>query len=121
MYEISVHSKFCRVGFYHCFGVDSVGSSGILWVGWKSHVSRSYIASSPRLIFTKISDELSFFSWFCGFIYGHPVLEHRATVWSFNSNQISGLFAPIGDFNQVFSFRDKWGKTVLVVMNSNTS
>lgn len=90
---VSVNKLFSKLGFPSCFGVDAIGSSGGLWVGWKNILSISCLASSPNFIFTSVVDELGL-SWFCGFIYGHPVLEHREFVWS----SLSGsLTSPSGD------------------------
>ncbi|KAF7134681.1 hypothetical protein RHSIM_Rhsim08G0107000 [Rhododendron simsii] len=96
------------------------GSSGGLWVGWKSILSLSCLASSPNFIFTSIIDEFGL-SWFCGFIYGHPVLELRGNVWSSLSVLISSHPGPLflyGDFNQVLSPRDKWGKNNILTPGS---
>ncbi|KAF7124249.1 hypothetical protein RHSIM_Rhsim12G0080100 [Rhododendron simsii] len=98
------------------------GSSGGLWVGWKSFLSLSCLTSSPNYIFTSIIDELGL-SWFCGFIYGHPVLELRDNVWSSLSDLISSYPGPLflcGDFNQVLSPRDKWGKNNLLTPGSSS-
>lgn len=117
---VSINKLFSKLGFSCYFGVDAIGFSGGLRIGWKSFLSLPCFASSPNFVFTSILDELGLF-WFCGFIYGHPVLDLTVNVWSSLSAFISSNSGPLllcGDFNQVLSPRDKWGKNSLLTLGS---
>ncbi|KAK9697532.1 hypothetical protein RND81_08G043800 [Saponaria officinalis] len=104
----------CRpFGFNNFVGVDAIGSSGGLLLGWKSEARIRSMHKYSNFIFCKVQQCKNIF-WYLCLVYGNPSVSSRDSVWSEIGGWLDHCEKPtllIGDFNQVEFSWDKLSKT----------
>ena len=104
------NSTLTSLNYPNCFGVDSIGKSGGLWIGFASNVIVEPISLSTNFMLFKIS-LVATSPWFLGCIYGNPHLSKRADTWAQITNSLNpfcnkSIFIT-GDFDQVLLSSEK--------------
>ncbi|XP_074318540.1 uncharacterized protein LOC141655353 [Silene latifolia] len=105
-----VFPMFRSLGFVKCFGVDDVGASGGLWVGWKREAKMTLVRACNNFIVLLVKKYDGLF-WYLVLFYGASELNLRSSVLNELDAWIESCTHPyliIGDFNQVDCFLDKW-------------
>ncbi|KAH9613032.1 hypothetical protein KSS87_008704 [Heliosperma pusillum] len=92
-----------RSYFTESFGVDVVGSSGGLWVGWKGKSMVHLVTKCNNFIILMIN-KYATSPWYLILFYGEPNTSLRMNVFDQLGSLIETLTYPyliLGDFNQV--------------------
>ncbi|XP_074290915.1 uncharacterized protein LOC141617643 [Silene latifolia] len=93
---------FRNLGFDKCFGVDAVGASGGLWVGWRKESRMSLVKACNHFIILLVQ-KYNGLVWYLVLFYGAPSVNLRASVLHEVEEWIGSCKAPflmVGDFNQ---------------------
>ncbi|KAK9689842.1 hypothetical protein RND81_09G085300 [Saponaria officinalis] len=97
-------SPICRpFGMVNHVGVDALGSSGGLWLGWRKMINLSVVFKCKNFIICLV-EQCKERSWFLCCVYGDPYVSNRNDVWQHLGSWLELLDRPyllIGDFNQV--------------------
>ncbi|XP_074288111.1 uncharacterized protein LOC141613274 [Silene latifolia] len=116
-----VFPMFRSLGFVKCFGVDAVGASGGLWVGWKKEAKMTLVRACSNFIVLLVKKYDGLF-WYLVLFYGAPELNLRSSVLNELDAWIESCTHPyliIGDFNQVDCFLDKWSCNQNLIRGAN--
>ncbi|KAH9607766.1 hypothetical protein KSS87_022415 [Heliosperma pusillum] len=107
-----VNPFFRAAGFVKSFGIDAIGSSGGLWVGWKNNSKVECISVCSNFIILLVN-EYAISSWYLVLFYGEPNFEARLSVFNMLGHWLISFNKPyiiLGDFNQVEYKDDKFSK-----------
>ncbi|XP_074296627.1 uncharacterized protein LOC141626994 [Silene latifolia] len=105
-----VSPLFRSLGFEKSVGVDDVGASGGLWVGWRRGEKISHVYSCMNFIVLRVA-KFNGLLWYLVLFYGAPKASLRASVLNELESCLESLEYPyliVGDFNQVEFPCDKW-------------
>ncbi|XP_074305795.1 uncharacterized protein LOC141641016 [Silene latifolia] len=100
---------FRTLGFAKCFGVDAVGVSGGLWVGWRKESRMELVMACNNFIILSVR-KYNGMLWYLVLVYGAPCVSSRASVLCEIEDWIKTCkypFLMVGDFNQVEYRSDK--------------
>lgn len=100
---------FCFSAFMHFAGSDVVGRKGGTLLMWKDSVTINILDITPHWIHCVLINSVGVCAVIT-FVYGHPKLHYRSTMWQFLMQVSAGIDAPwmvTGDFNQVMEAKDK--------------
>ncbi|XP_074266773.1 uncharacterized protein LOC141590057 [Silene latifolia] len=109
----SIFPMFRSYGFMKHFGVDAVGASGGLWVGWKREARMSLVMACKNFIILLV-EKYNGLLWYLVLFYGAPCSHLRTPVllelekWMDNCKH---PFLIVEDFNQVDMECDKVSKS----------
>ncbi|XP_074318337.1 uncharacterized protein LOC141655145 [Silene latifolia] len=98
-----VSPLFRSFGFDKSFGVDAVGASGGLWVGWRKESRMSVVKACNHFIILLVK-KYNGLDWYLVLFYGAPCVSLRASVLHEVEKWLESCKAPflmVGDFNQV--------------------
>lgn len=106
----SVSQKLGAFPFAGSCGVDALGLSGGLFLGWFSDVNLVPLLVSSNYVlckYSKVANEISYLL----FVYGAPHVTDRIRVWEELSSILTSYpkAVLVGDFNQVEFLDDKIG------------
>ncbi|XP_074296878.1 uncharacterized protein LOC141627536 [Silene latifolia] len=107
----SISPLFRSFGFDMSVGMDALGASGGLWVGWRKGEKISHVYSCMNFVILRIA-KYNGLLWYLVLFYGAPKTAMRASVLHELEGCIASFEYPfliIGDFNQVEYPCDKWG------------
>ncbi|XP_074314437.1 uncharacterized protein LOC141649651 [Silene latifolia] len=117
----SIFPMFRSYGFMKHFGVDAVGASGGLLVGWKKEARMSLVMACKNFIILLV-EKYNGLLWYLVLFYGAPSSHLRIPVllelekWMDNCNY---PFLIVGDFNQVDMECDKVNKSQGPIRGAN--
>ncbi|XP_074298369.1 uncharacterized protein LOC141629236 [Silene latifolia] len=107
----SISPLFRSFGFDMSVGMDALGASGGLWVGWRRGEKISHVYSCMNFVILRIA-KYNGILWYLVLFYGAPKTAMRSSVLHELEGCIASFEYPfliIGDFNQVEYSCDKWG------------
>ncbi|XP_074283658.1 uncharacterized protein LOC141608194 [Silene latifolia] len=100
---------FRSSGFVENFGVEAVGSSGGLWVGWRRESKFKLVKACNNFIIFLV-EKYNGRLWYLVLFYGAPNVHMRAPVLLDLESWLDACSLPfliVGDFNQVEYRSDK--------------
>ncbi|XP_074278689.1 uncharacterized protein LOC141602284 [Silene latifolia] len=98
-----VNSLLRSSGFVESVGVDALGASGGLWVGWRKGLKMKSVVVYSNFVIL-LMDEYASLPWYLILFYGEPNSSLRLPILEELSTWIESFVYPFiifGDFNQV--------------------